>query len=226
MTSANKKKNNLWLKRDAKFSAFERSMSAPSFDLKNVPYVNIKKASDLENIPNKGGCYWIWTNEKIVHTLHTRELPKKFDGGEIIYNGIAKDNIQGRIKNHLFSDPQASWSGISVDILKNTAKSHRKKAMSKRRSEKIAYHKNQKICDKNQLLRLSLSKEERAYVKKTNTSVFYFRNGINIEEDKHKKNKFRVYFIVEIESAGFLAFIEKTWRDKGLPRLCSYISGR
>lgn len=226
MTPANKKKNSFWLKQDAKFSAFEKKMKAPSFDLKNVPYVDIKNLQDIQKIPNKGGCYWIWTNEKIIHTLHTNALPKTFNKGEVIYNGIAKDDIRGRIKNHLFSDEDASWSAISVDVLLGKAKSHRKKAMSKKSSEKIAYYNGKKITNKEMLLKLNISSGERKFISNSTKSVFYFRNGINVQDAKHKGNKFRAYFIVDITSASYLAYIEKHWRSGGLPRLCSYISGR
>ena len=91
----------IWLKQDAEFVKIEKKVKIPNSMLDNVPNITLKNKNDFENIPDLGGCYWIWTNEPIIHRLHKRPIPKKVQGGEIIYNGIAKDNIRSRVKNHL-----------------------------------------------------------------------------------------------------------------------------
>lgn len=177
------------------------------------------------------------------HVLHKNKLPKKINGGEIIYNGVAKDDVKGRIFHHLFGFEDAGWSGISLDIYKKSSISHRKKAMSTegkaafilgektykrstkkhKKGEKILCH--YKVKTKDQLRQLHLSEDEIEYINKTDSDIFHFRNGINITEDKHKDFKFRIYFITGLTSL-YLQLIEKRWRENGLPKLCSYSSGR
>lgn len=138
-----------------------------------------------------------------------------------------KDNIRWRVRNHLFSSPGEGWSGISVDILLDYAVSHRKKAMSTQPRAKTAYVNRERVTNKVALLQLNLTEAERNYIQNTASNVFYFRNGINISEEKHLDYEFRVYFIVGLSSATYMDFIEKEWRRKyGLPKLCSYSSGR
>ena len=146
----------------------------------------------------------------------------------MIYNGLTKDSIRWRIRNHLFSSHHEGWSGISVDLFMSQSTSHRKRAMlSNPGRKKVAYLDNEKITSKDALLRLNLSNAEKDYVAKTNSSEFFFRNGINIHEKKHQNYKFRVYFIVGLSSTLYQEFIERSWRNEyGLPRLCSYMAGR
>jgi hypothetical protein len=76
------------------------------------------------------------------------------------------------------------------------------------------------------LLKIHLSDTEKEALEKADNEKFYFRNGIDITEEKHKVYEFRVYFITGLSSL-YLDFIEKKWRkDFGLPKLCSYSSGR
>lgn len=217
--------NKTWLKEDKKITSFEKKVKIPNSKLVNVKFVTLKSRKDFNTIPKKGGCYWIWTNEPVVHSLHKRKTPPKFNKGEIIYNGIAKDDVAGRIKHHLLGDIDAGWSGISIDILQNNIKSHRKKAMSK--GGKIPFFDCKKINSKDILLKLHLSKKEKENIIKSRNRVFYFRNGIDIFEPKHKIYIWKVYYIVGLDSMSYLDFIEKKWRELfGVPRLCSYISGR
>ena len=214
-----------WKKWDKLFYKFEKKALIPNYNLKNVKFVQFKNKKDIEKIPSEGGCYWIWTNEPVFHSLHKRKTPKKFDSGEIIYNGLAKDNIRYRIKNHLISDFEAGWSGISVDIYtaKGT-KSHRKKVIHK--TGKVPYLQGKRMKFKEDIFKLYLSNDEKKYIEK-NKSPFYFRNGINIFENKHRKFKFRVYFITNLNSISYGGVIEKLWRKKhGHPKLISFISGR
>ncbi len=76
------------------------------------------------------------------------------------------------------------------------------------------------------LLKLNLSQTERDYIIENQAKTFFFRNGINIFDTKHASYSYKVFFVTEIDSM-YAEFIEKSWREKfGMPRLCSYISGR
>ena len=108
----------IWIEEDQKVQEFERKLLVPDERLTDVENVLLNTEEDFNKISKKGGCYWIATSEPVKHAFHKNPLPKKIDSFEIIYNGISKDNIQGRIKNHLFiqiDDP--GWSGIKLDIL-------------------------------------------------------------------------------------------------------------
>jgi len=221
-------KSNSWLSEDKKFYRLESKAKIPSLTLQNVPNIKLKKLSDFDEIPNTGGCYWIWTNERVHHRLHRRKTPNGFNNGEIIYNGLAKDNIQGRIKQHLLSDFDAGWSGISIDIYTKKSPSHRKRAMSNKDRVKVPYLADgQRINSIKLILKLNLSSDEKKFIKKNKNDEFFFRNGINIFEKKHKSNDFRIYYITNLMSLSYAEFIEKKWRERhGSPKLCSYISGR
>ncbi len=214
-----------WSKEDLKFLNLEENTIVPNSILENVPFIDLKSELDFDRIPFKGGCYWIWTNEPIKHSLHKNKMPQHFSNGEVIYNGIAKDNILSRIKSHLLGEINAGWSAISVDILPDTPKSHRKKVFST--NGKVPYINGIKIKSKEDIYGLFLSDEERCIIKENNEKSIFFRNGINIFENKHKKFVFRVYYIAPLKSISYMGFIEKKWREKyGLPKLCSYSSGR
>lgn len=237
--------NQYWINQEKKFLKAIKNVEIPNSKLEQVDYIEIKSQEDFKKIPDGGGCYWIWTNEPVIHTLHKNKLPSKLNSGQIIYNGIAKDDVKGRVFHHLFGFEDAGWSGISMDIYKNNSQSHRKKAMSssgkvpylfedktaKRVNKKKNFKKGDKITilapikTKSQLLRLNLSEKEQGFINNTNHSKYYFRNGINIVDDKHKTHSFKVYFITGLSSI-YLEFIEKKWRENGLPRLCSYSTGR
>ena len=72
---------------------------------------------------------------------------------------------------------------------------------------------------------MHLTQEEKEFINNSEQSVFHFRNGINLNDEKHKDFKFRVYFITGLTSL-YLEHIEKEWRKNGLPKLCSYLTGR
>lgn len=237
--------NQYWVDQEEKFLKAIKDVEIPNSNLDKVDYLEIKSQKDLNNIPNGGGCYWIWTNEPVIHTLHKNRLPDELNSGQIIYNGIAKDDVKGRVFHHLFGFEDAGWSGISMDIYENSSQSHRKKAMSPTGKvpyvleDKIVKRGNKKknikkgdlikvlsaIKSKNQLLKINLSNEEKNFINKTNYSKYFFRNGINIIDNKHKSFSFKVYYITGLSSL-YLDFIEKEWRENGLPRLCSYSTGR
>jgi hypothetical protein len=96
---------------------FEDTLDIPDGKLCGVTSIAVDNETDILKIPNKGGCYWIWTNENIEHAFHNNKLPEKLDNGEIISNGIANDDIRGRIRKHLFGNVEEGMSAISVDLL-------------------------------------------------------------------------------------------------------------
>ncbi len=215
--------NNYWLEQEQKFLNAIKDVEIPNANLENVDFKLVKNNNDLNSIPSGGGCYWIWTNEPVKHSLHKHKTPNAFNGGEVIYNGIAKDDVKSRVFHHLFGFEDAVWSGISLDIYTKNSVSHRKKACSP--TGKVPYIKKLSIRNKTQLLNLHLSEIERAYINENNSDVFYFRNGVNISENKHCNFDFKVYYIIGLTSL-YLEHIEKQWREFGLPKLCSYSTGR
>lgn len=238
--------NEVWQQEEQKFLQAIQDVKIPNANLENVESIVPKQSSDMDHIPTGGGCYWIWTNEPVLHSLHKNKTPGGFDGGEIIYNGIAKDDVRGRVKHHLFGDVDAGWSGISLDIYFGDPVSHFKKALSDK--GKVPYIKENTIVkrgntkkglvkgneieifkpirSKDDLEKLHLSEEEKTQLATADSDKIYFRNGIDITEAKHSEYEYRVYFITGLSSL-YLEFIEKKWRDdNGLPKLCSYSSGR
>ena len=218
------------MEQDVKIKTFEDSIEIPNEKLDNVPNILLKSEDDFEKIPKEGGCYWIGTNEPIIHKFHKNELPRKIEDLEIIYNGIAKDNVYNRIKHHLLiSKEDPGWSGIRIDLLLKTHKAyHRQKAMSKKPRTRVPYIDDDPIRNLKDLLNLNLSEAEKEYISvHKDSKVFHFKNGINIFDDKHKNYDYKVYYITGLKSITYLDFIEKKWRDQfGLPKLCSYRSGR
>lgn len=233
VTIKDKYSKSIWKEQEKKFTALEKKVKIPDEKLRQVDFVFLQKKEDFEKIPDTGGCYWLWTDEPVRHRFHKHRIPRESMRGEIIYNGIAKDNVRQRIKRHLLGEPHAQWSAISLDIYCHKSKSHRKKVMSP--SGKVPYvflvgydgkgfHKS--IRDRDLLGELSFSKKEKEYIKNSKKRVYFFRNGINVFEKKHKKYKFRIYFITGLRWL-YLEYIEKNWRERyGLPKLCSYSSGR
>lgn len=238
--------NEIWLEEEKIFLKAIENIKIPNATLDNVSFVTPHTSNDLNVIPESGGCYWIWTNEPVNHYLHKNETPVPFNGGEIVYNGIAKDNVRGRVKHHLFGHVDAGWSGISLDVYFDETTSHRKKALSekgkvpfikieeslKRGNTKKGLKKGdlvqkyKPIRAKEDFLNIFLSEIEKNEIENMDINRIYFRNGINITEDKHKNFQFKVFYITNL-SPLYLEFIEKKWRqENGLPKLCSYSSGR
>lgn len=239
MSIVNKFSESTWKKEEKKFKLLQARIRIPNKNLDQVDFVLPKKESDFNKIPSTGGCYWIWTNEPVRHRFHRNRIPDRIKNGEVIYNGIAKDNVQGRVKHHLLGQKEAGWSGISLDIYPGEARSHKKKIWSRLPNAKVPYldsflgkaHRKtlcecEPLRDKDSVFKLYLSNQEKKFIRNSNQATYYFRNGINIFDKKHKEYTFVVYFIVGLESL-YLEYVEKTWRERfGLPRLCSYSSGR
>lgn len=230
---ADKYSTSIWKKEEKKFKDLEKEVRIPDEKLRNVDSVVVKRREDFEKIPKNCGCYWIWTNEPVYHRMHKKEIPSKVNKGEIIYNGITDTNLRTRIKEHLLTEEKAGRSGISLDIYYHRSKSHRKSALSS--TKKVPYliiprrkgeTSHEEIREKRLLYKLFLSKEEKSYIRRTNWKEYYFRNGINVSENKHKKYEFRVYFIAGLNCL-YLQCTEKKWRERfNLPKLCTYSSGR
>ena len=187
--------SSVWKKEESKFRQVESKIRVPNAKLKNVDCIVLSKKSHFEKIPAAGGCYWIWTNEPIYHSLHRNKTPKGFKNGEIIYNGVAQDNVRARIIHHLSGKKDAGWSGVSIDIYPGNSRSHRKKACSG--TGKVPFVsvanvlngqiENIPIKNRQLLLNLNLSRSERGFIRNTTHRIYYFRNGINFRDYKHKK---------------------------------------
>lgn len=130
-----------WEKEEKRFLNAVKLLKIPDGCLSGVKNIIVKSKNDIDEIENGGGCYWIWTNENVRHSLHNNHTPDKFDGGEIIYNGSTKNDIKSRIINHLYSTFEEGRSGISIDIYTKSSRSHRKRAMSIISRAKVPYFK-------------------------------------------------------------------------------------
>lgn len=215
-----------WKEIDIEVFNFENKIIIPNENLEEVPFVIIKGYDDLLKIPREGGCYWIWTDREIYHSFNNNPHPKKFNNGEIIYNGIAKDDIRGRIQKHLLGNVEEGFSAISIDIYFNThVKSHKKKICSKKGNS--AYYNKNRIRNKEDLNHLNFTQDELFFINNNESDEYYFRNGINVTEIKHISNIYKVYYLSGFKSLSYGDIIEKRWREKyGLPRLCTYNKGR
>lgn len=90
--------NEIWQQEEQKFLKAIHDVRIPNEKLEEVPFIIPHSEEDFEQIPTSGGCYWIWTNEPVLHSLHKNKTPALFDNGKIIYNGIAKDNVRGKVQ--------------------------------------------------------------------------------------------------------------------------------
>lgn len=219
--------NIIWAEQDSIIRKESGQWSMPNAKLKKVKFVEIRNEKDFDKIPKSGGVYWIETNEPVEHLLHNDVTPCKNNDFEIIYNGLAKDDIRSRIKKHLLRGESDGWSAISIDILLKgkDPKSHTKKAMATK--GKVPYINGEQVRNLELLEKFHLSEEEKKFVEKSNKDTFYFHNGINcLTNTKHNVYVYKVYFIANLCEV-YASFIEKTWRERfGRPRLCSYKSGR
>lgn len=150
--------------------------------------------------------------------MHMNRQPILFDGGVAFYNGVTQD-INGRSLVHLHSAINQKYSGVGIDLHPDGF-SHRKTAY---RDPQLAFDKyGYQIFDKygrpkmvqdkipyvlengiyrkmnsiDDLYLFNLSNDEKNIVKNADPNKgVYFRNGINIEEDKHNQYEWRFYFI-------------------------------
>lgn len=209
----------IWSDENKKFVEFKEGMKIPNEKLEDVSYIDLKTSSDFGKISNKGGVYWIVTNEKVNHSLNTSNPPKNIYSGTqtlfIIYNGVA-DKLRSRISGHLLSEEKeksptnaGGHSAISIDVFGPESKSHRKILFSKSSNRKTPYMNGKKITKES--LDLSSFTQSEIDIINNNDTVF-FSNGIDIFDNKHKNNLFRIYFISDIDMT-YASVIETSWRD-------------
>jgi hypothetical protein len=210
------------------------SISLPCEKLLICKKIVIEKSSDFDLISNKHGLYWIATNEPINHCLNSglNCLTNINNDSKIIYNGSSGD-IRSRIKEHLYRSDEkggeGTQSGISIDILNKNFDDNKKishiKCLWGENKKTPKYFFEGKIKKINDIINdIYFSKEEINTIK--NKDVIYFKNGINIFDNKHKKFNWFVYYL-EIDNHNIRDYIEIEWRKKyGVPQLCSYTSGR
>lgn len=204
---------------------FLKTLNEPNWWLESIPFIEVKTAEDIKKIPKSCGCYWIWTNEPVAHTMHRANLPLKIDDGEIIYNGVATENVRDRLAKHLLGHPSAKYSAICLDLhMPPIPASHVKRAMSPDPKKKVPYIDDAPVKTHEQLFKMNLSQEEIDFA--SLNKELYFRNGINVTDPKHQRYSFRAYYLTDIEP-GLASYYEIQWRAMhGRPRLCSYKSGR
>lgn len=211
-------------------------VEVPDSKLTGISSIRIQGIKDIEKIPKKiQGTYWISTNEPILHCLNKGvNIPKKLDNNfQIVYSGSSCD-IRDRAKQHLLriNGVFGTMSGISVDILQQapTSKSsHAKCIWSPVKNKKLPkiskLNQYVKPLDKSDILNIMyLSPEEKSYI--SNTNEIFFKNGINVEDEKHRQYEWIFYYTM-IMNHSIRDFIEIEWRKLyGIPVLCSYSEGR
>ena len=208
------------------------TLKTPNDKLHFCEYIKLTKESDFEKIPrNKGGIYFITTNENINHSFHNKnkKFPKIHDDFTIIYNGTSSD-LYSRAKNHLLRDKNKGMSGISVDILTTEEKveSHTKCCFSKNKKKKTPFiiETGTRISDFNQCYQLNIFEKEQKFISENKNKIIYFKNGINVLSEKHINFEWKFYYLI-IESHSVRDMVETNWRKKyGTPILCTYHEGR
>ncbi len=75
--------NKYWQEQEKKFLKAIEDVEIPNKTLFKVDYKLVKRPDDLSAIHRDkkspgGGCYWIWTNEPVKHSLHKHKTPDKF----------------------------------------------------------------------------------------------------------------------------------------------------
>lgn len=213
-------------------------IEVPDAKLTGVSSIRIKSRIDIEKIPKKiQGVYWIATNEPITHCLNKGvNTPNKLNEDknfQIVYSGSSCD-LRDRAKQHLLrtNGVYGTMSGISVDILQQTPtskSSHAKCLWSSIKNKKLPkllnLNKYVKPLSKNDVVNIMyLSSEEKSYI--TNTNEIFFKNGIHVEDEKHRPYEW-IFYYVPIMNHSIRDFIEIEWRKLyGVPILCSYSEGR
>ena len=230
--------NKPWIESNEKVIELKKKLWIPDNNLTDLGKIEITCLADIKEIIGRGGCYWIATNEPIYHMMQKDNKVIKIGDLYIIYNGIAKDDLHTRILAHLFAEPNQSWSGISVDVLEQFLskeekdKSHWKCVYSEKKKKKHPYiiSTGKKINSMDEVSQLNLWGTELDFIKEAKDNVdekhIVFRNGININDNKHCLYKWVVYYLPDIDT-DYASMVEKGWRKKyGNPILNSYKDGR
>lgn len=211
-------------------------IQVPDAKLTGISSICIRSMKDIERIPIKTpGIYWISTNEPINHCLNKGvNLPLRMDDNfQVVYSGSSCD-IRSRAKQHLLrvNGVYGTMSGISVDILQSqptTKSSHAKCLWSNSKNKKIPKLLNSgkyiKPFKKKDILdTLNLSPDEKHYL--SEIDEVFFKNGINVEEDKHRPYEW-IFHYAPVINHNIRDYIEIEWRKlHGVPILCSYSEGR
>lgn len=207
----------------------------PNNKLDNIKTVEIASLDDIKKLPKTAGCYWIITDAPIRHCFNKGDkIPAQIENSIILYNGSAT-SLQHRAEEHLLRPSEKSGfgmiSGISIDIITTPTKGSHAKCLWCKNKKKLPKINNtnsnnfSSLSNKDDIIKyLYLSDEEKTYI--TNHDEIYFKNGINVENAKHKKYKYIFYYIEESNSV-IRNYIETEWRKMyGTPILCSYLCGR
>lgn len=228
---------NKWQLQDKQLLEIQRTLIIPSFDLRDVPYVRIQSAADLEDVPKTGGDYFIWTTSPVSHSLNGAGCAS-FGGGKVIYNGLAKNDLRGRCATHLVRDRDqvGGMSAISVQIYTGDQdnRSHTKTAYAPPKangkpSRKVPKIDGKQVSNIRDLLRLqTLSESDRSFLMVADPSKpIWFQNGVDVRTKPHSEFEWRFYFISGLKSDLYVDHIEREWRvQNGSPQLCTYSSGR
>jgi hypothetical protein len=218
-------------------------INIPDEKLQGITMITITNIEDMKKIPKMSGCYWIITNAPIKHCFNKgNKTPEPIlENHYILYNGVA-NSLQNRAEEHLLRHAENSGfgtiSGISVDIIcKNIKGSHAKCVWSNKKKKlpkilhilpnKTTKNTYKSISNKKDIIEnLYLSPSEKEYISNQNHEEIYFKNGINISNDKHKSYKW-IFGYLEESNNVLRTYIETQWRiHYGIPILCSYSCGR
>ncbi len=211
------------------------TIAIPDAQLTDLEFVNMSEG-DVNDIPKKGGCYWIVTDAPITHCLNSgQKIPTTDeDGFTVIYNGVVSNSLRQRATEHLLrkSGLYGEMSGLSIDLICQPSKpgrgSHAKCAWSpsgRKLPRLFIDDRWHKVTDKQVAIdTLFLTDAEREYL--ANNDAVFFKNGININDPKHCDYTWKFVYCT-CEDNTIRSFIETQWRKAhGVPQLCSYISGR
>ena len=89
--------NEIWQQEEQKFLQAIKDVKIPNSSLENVAVVIPKKASDLDVIPQSGGCYWIWTNEPVKHSLHKNARQRLLMTGKLFIMESLKTMLEAEL---------------------------------------------------------------------------------------------------------------------------------
>jgi hypothetical protein len=201
-------------------------------------------ANQLQSIPNVAGNYWICTNEPIDHCFNDgRNLPKaSIAGMAVVYNGTS-NKLRTRAAEHLLRRNISTKSGISVDLMYSPFPGAFFKCAWSSFKKKVPKVREMTYCDMNDFdylypessfvdstsfrmtcdaLHLSDEEEASAMDHLGIFDALYFKNGIDVNDSKHRKYTW-MFAYIEMDDAHIRSHVEVEWRRRhGTPALCSY----
>jgi len=184
----------------------------------------IKHSSQFDKIPNKYGCYFIFSNlqKKEVFTFNDykcfdRAIVKMKTEFRCLYNGKAK-NIRSRIKNHL--NNSRSKNKILIGDVNKIPQTGCLSLESIKKSDIEKLLEEGKLKIKPNYSYLKHSKKLSRLNEKNIDPNSYLLNGINIFEDKWNENSFGIIVLTTKSKLG-AGIIEQSFRNvNGIPPLC------